>query len=176
MNDTRLNNTTLFLLPMSGLGWDELAGIGLKQCYLDDHVYENDYKNCLFLLFEPVIAENFEHYLIHYLRKKPNYVVDYKVDEFSKMVVIKIPHQYVDDVKWFKKGKLSKISPQYMKTYFKEEDIRFLAYSGNQAYKSILENEIGEKIPEGQDLWSIPTASEEIFRYNDDSFKKKGWL
>lgn len=175
MNDTKLNNTTLFLLPMSGVGWNEVAHIGLKQCYLDDHAYENNYKNCLFLLFEPIIVEHFDHYLTYHLRKMAGYVVDYTVDEFSKMVVLKVPHQYAEDIKWFKKGKLSKMSPMYFKNTFKEEDVRFLAYSGNQAYKSLLEESIGERIPEGQDLWSKPQPSEEIFRYNEEVYKSKGW-
>ena len=173
MNETGRNNTTLFLLYMTGLGDSDVYPMGMKMCYLGDNGFDNDYKQHLFLLFEK--SEYFNHYLEFVLRKKDLYTTDYVVDDYDQMVVMRIPNTYLEDVKWFKKGKLSKMSLQYMKSSFTDVDLRFLAYSKNPAYKAALESEIGEMIPEGNELWSSSIPEQEIFRFNQEVFNKKGW-
>lgn len=101
-------------------------GVGLGDVNFEE---KTDGKS-IFILFETDFAfplhkdtikykEDFARFLL-WLRNQPFYIEDYIYDKNQHMIVVKIPEEYFDTVKYFKKGKYSKMyTDKEIQKYFK---------------------------------------------------------
>lgn len=128
MSDSQIDNllewncSTIFLLYPLGLNRLILNKFGFKQAYLKDEYNKKEYKNPVFLLFEPEVS-NFQMFVEdEYERKNPftktnDLIEDYDRGNGQVVLVYEFPDQFSEDYQKFLNGQYSRFSKEITNTY-----------------------------------------------------------
>lgn len=144
----------------------------LENVYLGDHGRSKVYKNALYYLcdYSPSLFKVQNPY-----SNRTGFIEWYPIEEENKiMVVVQVHPNYKVDLNYFKRGLYSRIKKTYVAKHFSEyiydnsgEELLSEAF-GVFHKKEWLREEYLKKeidIPKGQELWDIPYAQEEIYRF-----------
>ena len=161
---TRLNKSSLFLLPMLG---------GTRRLFMYDKLFMNafinvdQYNNCIGLLYRfsgDTVFLKFEQAL----KKFRSFKDTFDPSPYFVMFVFDVPVSYMEDYQLFIEGKYSKFSPNY-----KSKILEFHGFSIHGQMAQILfqdenrrlrlQQELDAKIEPGSELLSIIDIKEETF-------------
>lgn len=152
------------MLPLLGKthSWygDSLLGVFLG----DDNQPELDAEGRLFLLISNVKSgEN----LILNLRAQPNFVIDYKINDFETMVVMQITPKFLTDYRKFIIGKYSHLSDEAKKLITDnsvENGTNVKILRRDKELRERWEERIGVTLPEEAEVYPKPEPENERFK------------
>jgi len=172
--ETKKNSSYWFILPYFGLDNNKLFSYNLINTYLHDHTAQYQYPNCLHLLFQqPKFNLGFNKY-IEQLRQHPNYIDSYDVIGSGTFMVVFDTSEILDILKLFKQGKYSEFPEDFKEKYFIKYSAdgklthRWKVFQKHEDMKKIIEEKIGQYLPEGAEVWDIPIPEKEIYYYNQN--------
>lgn len=178
------NRTSLYLFPMiykryvitpNLVGNPEEHGFRMVNLFLGDDErpeYSNYYNNDhLLMLIQIVDYENRDfQFFINEIQKNKFFHTYYHVAEKLMMIVFTVSDEYKEIIYHFKHGKYSKFSKEYSYNFLYDANTKIKSsyniITRNPFLKSVLEREIGVKLPEDAELDSRPYENEEVFRYH----------
>lgn len=169
------NCTTIFLLPSIGHTRQKLLQYGFLSAYLDDITHETHHENAVYVLFKPSKMLEFHKFMENEYRKSSLIMEDYDYEGGYIVVIYKINEKFLPDYYLFLEGKYSQFSKDYIKLFpvkipvVRSDGRRVLVtslqhrlFNRTADIKELWEKRIGEKIPDGMELWSIPDMSKEV--------------
>lgn len=185
---TNFNCSTLFLMPVLGIGWRDVKKMGFCNCYLrDENKPEYEDMEVVLLLFENKGDDKFRYFVEKEKGRTELFIDEYDYDEGYIVLVYQFPEELKEDYHKFKKGEYSKLSQEFLKRTPKttagkvQALVEYLDGSKgtaavpamNMAYMTItrdpiwievLKDEFGEEISfeEGIELWKSPGIDENI--------------
>ncbi len=179
LEKSNYNKTTRFLL--SALDLDErkisfkmFKYFGFVNCYLSHKGSIHNYKNCLYLVFNPTgeVLKDFGKFYDLY-SKPTNFVTDYVVDKNLIVVVFKIKDRWLSCLTHFLESKFSQMPKSYAEL-FKSKNYTTGEEEYNKEYHVItkskqlreeMEKDLDVKINPEWELESPVDYNKEIFIY-----------
>ena len=177
------NSTTKFLLPtvlqtsegkeypISGL-----SKMGFVNAYVDDYGlihssfdwYKDTTKKFIYLLFTVKNKKDFTSQE-EIIKKFPNWIDYYDLDDDKIMHVLEVPRVNLRDVDRFLTGKFSEFSDNLKKKYTNSftKGIVYKLETARQEMSRFYDFEI----PAGAEYMSIPDVSKEVFRFEEADTK-----
>ena len=110
-------NTTIFMVPTLNTPKDSLRNNGFINAYIKDEISDNDYKNCIYLLFKPTNIDSFKDFIDGEYDRTKDVIEDYDYDEGFVIVTYSLQSKFKKDFKIIKEGKYSKTSTQFQKLF-----------------------------------------------------------
>jgi len=163
----KYNKTTIYLAAMLDYGLDKfVSDMGFLNCYLGDHAYPVQYTDHIFIRAKPASFNKEVLDILEETKKHKSFVRMYDLLEDEIMVVFKLNSSYSKDILMFKLGKYSKISKEYVNTYFNKNSKRYKVFSKDEEYKAAIRELYAVRESSIEELESIPLPEEEIFRYD----------
>lgn len=180
IHGTRLNCTTIFLLPGIGLYRKDLLEYGFLSAYLDDVNHSIHYDRSLYLLFLPEDRDVFQDWLRSQYRNNRLLVEDYDYPGGYVVLVYSFPKQYKNEFALFLEGKYSLFRTEYIKLFPEDVEVtdekgdrvirkslHYHIYTRSTTIKKYWEDKIGESLPAEAELWGIPDLSKEVLDINN---------
>jgi hypothetical protein len=168
--DSKKNSSYWFLLPYLGLENNILAGYGLINTYLCDDLSQYQYQNCLHLLFKQDSYNKKFNEFIEDLEKHPLYIDTYDTIGDGTLMVVFSLDDILEIVSLFKQGKYSQFPEDFKETYFPKYAVdgklthRWKVFQKHEDMKKVIEEKIGQKLPEGAEVWDIPIPDKEVYK------------
>jgi hypothetical protein len=161
---------TSFILPMLGLP-NEYYGSNFINCYIGD-TSKPEYIDKIFLLFKFSNTRYFAS-LESELQSMVEYISSYSCGNDMEMFVFEVPKSYKEDYQLFKDGKYSQFSDILKKetlrlNHLGPESNIWGAFTKNKRLRDLQEERIGEKLPIGAEVISVPNMEVEVFKNNND--------
>jgi hypothetical protein len=105
--------TTIFCVPLLGIGRGLLKQNGFIDAYVDDKITNPNFDDAIYLLFRPEYPSRFRKFLNHeYLRSKL-ILDDYDIKDGFCIVVYRPASSHSKDIELVKQGKYSKVSKDF---------------------------------------------------------------
>lgn len=185
---SRFNCSTLFLMPILGIGWRDVKKLGFCNCYLRD-VNKQEYEDMevVMLLFQNKGDDKFRYFVEKEKARTPLFIDEYDYEEGYIVLVYEFPEELKEDYHKFKKGEYSKLSKEFLKKtpettpdkvratvqYADGSTAEQMVSAPNMAYMTItrdplwidtLKEFFGEDIPfeDGRELWKVPDDFENL--------------
>ena len=108
---------TIFMLPTLKLPLLKLKEAGLLNCYLDDKMSDIKYEDCIYILFKPDNIDLFKDFLDSEYERTKQIIEDYDYEGGFVVVVYRLMKCFKKDYKLIKKGKYSKTSKNFQKSF-----------------------------------------------------------
>jgi len=168
----KLNNTSNFLLPLTGYYFNAFKPY-LHNAYLRDELVADKYKYCIFVLLRFSGVQRYMEFE-DTLRDSPGYKTDYPlVDSSYTMFVLEIQDEYKKDAKAIVEGKYSTISDKAKEIVLKgrqttlrgevrEKSMINKVLSKDESLKEFWEMRTGCSLND-QEVWSKISIENEVF-------------
>lgn len=178
----KFNCSTLFLMPVLGIGWRDVKKMGFCNCYLrDENKPEYEDMEVVLLLFQNKGDDRFRYFVEKEKARTSLFIDEYDYEEGYIVLVYEFPAELKEDYYRFKRGEYSKLSKEFLKKTPKStsEKVKALVeYSDgstseqmvsapNMAYMTITKDPLwinalkelfGDDVPfeDGRELWGVP--------------------
>ena len=116
MNLTK-TNTSIFMLPTVKLPRGSLGKNGFINAYMKDEISDNNYKDCIYVLFRPKDLDMFKDFLDSEYERTKQIVEDYDYEGGFVVVVYKLSQKWKEDFNLIKQGKYSQTSDGFQKVF-----------------------------------------------------------
>lgn len=116
-NKLKRTITTIFIVPTLRIPRGELEENGFINGFSKDGMNENQYNDCIFLLFKPKQIDKFREFLDREYERTKQLIDDYDYPNGFVVVVYKLDDIYKSDFRLVKQGKYSKTSPAFQKLF-----------------------------------------------------------
>tara|TARA_R110000796_G_scaffold15671_8_gene49771 strand:+ start:25 stop:603 length:579 start_codon:yes stop_codon:yes gene_type:complete len=110
-------NTAIFMLPTVKHPKNSLIRNNFINAYMKDMLSENNYENCIYVLFKPSNLERFKEFLDNEYERTQQIVEDYDYEGGFVVVVYELKKAFIKDFKLIKQGKYSKTSEEFQKLF-----------------------------------------------------------
>lgn len=109
--------TSIFFVPTLQINREGLYNNGYLNGYYSDSQKEEQYTNCIYLLFKPKNVQKFRDFLdSEYLRTK-QVIDDYDYKDGYIVIVYQLDNRFKNDYELIKKGKYSQTSQEFQKLF-----------------------------------------------------------
>jgi len=162
-----LNKSYTYALPMLSTEI-EIHKNNLMSVFIGDED-KKEYDNHIFLLYKFSAEKEFLEYE-DYLKNTHLFVTSYDPDKTHVMFVFDVPAFYQTDYDLYIKGKYSEFNYDYKVIIFAFHNIMDFKHKVAQVLfkhedlKEEIEDRIGEEIPKGSEVSSIPDLNKEVYR------------
>jgi len=109
--------TTIFMVPTLKVPKDSLRKNGFINAYLKDDMSDDEYKDCIYVLFRPDDIDLFKDFLDSEYDRTKQIVEDYDYEGGFVIVVYKLNKKFEKDFEIIKQGKYSKTSEEFQKLF-----------------------------------------------------------
>lgn len=179
---TRFNCSTLFLLPVLGIGWRDIKKMGFCNCYLrDENKPEYEDMEVVLLLFHNKGNDRFKYFVEKEKARTPLFIDEYDYEEGYIVLVYEFPEELKEDYHRFKRGEYSKFSEQFLKkipettpdkveamipyndgsfgkTMVQAPAMQHMVITKDNKWIEYLKDQFGHDVPfeDGRELWRVP--------------------
>lgn len=105
------------MVPTLKVPKDALKGNGFINAYIKDATKEDDYTECIYLLFRPENLDKFREFLDNEYERTKTIIEDYDYEDGFVVVVYQLNKEYKSDFDLIKQGKYSKTSSNFQKLF-----------------------------------------------------------
>ena len=112
-------NTTIFMVPTLKTPKDSLRDNGFINAYIKDEILDNDYKDCIYLLFKAINLDSFKDFIDGEYNRTKDIIEDYDYDKGFVIVIYSLQSKFKKDFNTIKEGKYSKTSIEFQKLFTK---------------------------------------------------------
>lgn len=170
--------SSTFFVPTLKIGRDNLLKAGFVNAYFKDGERDEQYENCVYLLFKPENLVEFREFLNDEYERTTNVVDDYDYAGGFIVVVYKLNSKYKADFDLVRQGKYSKTTKAFQAEYpktvrlyennsYKEEvSIQFRIFNKTKDLKDFWETKLGIAFDEDQEVWYTFEEDKETLTYN----------
>lgn len=116
--------TTTFMVPTLNIPSGHLKKNDFINAYSLDKHHEFEYKDCVYLLFQPKFIQRFMDFLDSEYNRTSDIVADYDYDDGYVVIVYKLDSGYSKDFDLIRQGKYSKTSRSFQKLFPRVTKIR----------------------------------------------------
>lgn len=171
------------MLPALMFPASQIENFGFVNAFLNDKGHDVKYKNSIYLLFEPEAFDVHFKKFVETQYKHPLFLEDYDVGYKQVVIVYRFPEKYLQEYRYFIKGRYSKFSKKYIEAFFpmtskqyKDGQFKQVAtvFSGIFKKEEWLKKYWEEKLGLDPDLkllpeeyWSVPDADQETLRVDN---------
>lgn len=103
------------MVPTLKVPKDALKNNGFLNAYVKDARKEDDYKECIYLLFKPEDLDKFREFLDSEYERTKNVIEDYDYEDGFVVVVYQLNTNYKNDFDLIRQGSYSKTSKDFQK-------------------------------------------------------------
>jgi hypothetical protein len=115
--EIKKNITSIFMVPTLKVPKDALKNNGFINAYIRDARREDQYKECIYLLFKPENLDKFREFLDDEYERTKSVIEDYDYEDGYVVVVYQLNEKYKNDFSLVKEGKYSKTSVEFQKLF-----------------------------------------------------------
>jgi hypothetical protein len=170
--EKRINTyTTTFLMPMIINIFPNRSKLGFINAYLGDHGHTRQYKEALYVLFNPRFTAEYMKFE-SVLEQHPLHLATYDVKRGYVMHVISVPPKYLNDYFNFLVGEYSKFTPEY-KSLFKKGTNAHMVVHKADTLKKYWEKRLEMELTADKELYSIWKPEKEIYRFDAETYYKE---
>jgi len=174
----KLTVTSIFMVPTLGCPKDVLLSNGFINGYINDAQRDIEYKDSVFLLFQPQNLSRFKSFLDGEYERTKHIIEDYNLDEGFVVVVYKLDPLYKSDFDLIRKGQYSKTSPAFQKLFSKikkvkidglsrdEISLQYRVFNKTQDLILYWEEKFGIAFDKDQELWTGFVEEDETLNSN----------
>lgn len=123
---------TVFMVPTLKIPKGALKDNGFINGFIKDETKDEEYTDCIFLLFKPAQIDEFRVFLDEEYQRTKDIIEDYDHENGFVVVVYKLNPKYFTDFELIKKGKYSKTSKNFQQEFPKEITITRNGLSKNE--------------------------------------------
>jgi hypothetical protein len=105
------------MVPTLKVPKDALKGNGFINAYVKDARREDQYNECIYLLFKPENLDKFREFLDNEYERTKAVIEDYDYEDGYVVVVYQLNDKYKKDFNLIKQGKYSKTSAEFQKLF-----------------------------------------------------------
>ena len=105
------------MVPTLKVPKDALKNNGFINAYIRDARREDQYKECIYLLFKPENLDKFREFLDDEYERTKSVIEDYDYEDGYVVVVYQLNEKYKNDFSLVKEGKYSKTSVEFQKLF-----------------------------------------------------------
>jgi len=158
--------TSIFMVPILKVPKDALRNNGFINGYIKDESSENEYEDCIYLLFRPENIDKFREFLDNEYERTKDIIEDYDYEGGYVVVVYKLDHSYEEDFKLVRQGLYSKTSKTFqlqfpktvkiVKSGLNKEEIslQYRIFNKTQDLRDFWENKLGIDFQEEWEVWN----------------------
>jgi hypothetical protein len=95
--EIKKNITSIFMVPTLKVPKDALKGNGFINAYIKDATKEDDYSECIYLLFRPENLDKFREFLDNEYERTKTIIEDYDYEDGFVVVVYKLDDKFKED-------------------------------------------------------------------------------
>lgn len=110
-------NTAIFILPSLKIDREDLAKNNFINAYSEDHLRDEQYKDCIYLLFKPPDLDVFREFVDKERERTKQLIDDYDIPGGYVILVYKLNEKYKKDYALVREGKYSKTSREYQELF-----------------------------------------------------------
>lgn len=172
--ETKITDTTRFLVRGLDLFKDDLVKYGFVNAFLDDSDHEHHYQDSLYLLFKPEEMSEFEWFVENEKVRTHLFIEEYDYPKGYIVLVYKFPAEYMQEYRAFKKGKYSKFGSKYKDLFptikegttkrgipFKTPSFYQHIFSRSKKMREYWEGLLDVELDANSELWNIPDSQVE---------------
>ena len=160
------------MVPTLKVPKNALKGNGFINAYIKDVRREEQYKECIYLLFKPENLDKFREFLDSEYERTKAVIEDYDYEDGYVVVVYQLNEKYKKDFALIKQGKYSKTSVEFQKLFPKVIEI---VRNGLRKDEISLQYRIFNKAEELTSFWEEKLGIELSEIVGDDYEVWDGW-
>jgi len=148
--DIRKTITSIFMVPTLQIPKNSLKDNGFINAYNKDERKEEQYKDCIYILFKPTDLDKFREFLDSEYERTKNVIEDYDYEDGFVVVVYSLDKKFKKDFDLIRKGKYSKTSETFQAIFPKVVKI---LKNGKHADELSLQIRIFKRTQDLIDFW-----------------------
>lgn len=164
--DVKKTITSIFIVPTLRINRDKLKGIGFINGYVSDCQREDQYENCVYVVFKPESIDKFKDFLQDEYERTVSVIEDYDYDDGVVVVVYQLDDEFQKDIGLIKLGKYSKTSktfqelfPRIIKIkkqglYRDEISLQYRIFNKTQDLREYWEEKLGIMLDDNMEVWT----------------------
>jgi hypothetical protein len=172
--EIKKNITSIFMVPTLKAPKDALRGNGFINAYIKDARREDQYKECIYLLFKPDDLDKFREFLDSEYERTKSIIEDYDYEDGYVVVVYELNKKYKNDYDLIKQGSYSKTSQDFQKMFPKiikivknglhkdELSLQYRIFNKAEDLIEFWENKLGIQWEDHYEVWEGFDESKEI--------------
>ena len=168
MGQITKTNTSIFILPILKIKREDLMDNGFINAYSKDSLRDEEYKDCIFLLFKPTDLDRFREFLDREHERTKQLLDDYDYNKGFVVLVYKLDSKYKHDYQLVRKSKYSQTSKEYQKEFPK---VAKIMRDGLHKDELSLQLRVFERTPDLVEFWE----KEFDVTFEDDQELWFGW-
>lgn len=155
------------MVPTLKIPKGELQANGFINGYVKDNRRESQYKDSIYLLFQPIQLDKFREFLDSEYERTKNVIEDYDYEDGFVVIVYKLEVAFKPDFDLVKKGKYSKTSPSFQNSFPKivkiitkdnlsrdEISLSYKIFNRTQDLIAFWEKKLEMTLDDSQELWT----------------------
>jgi hypothetical protein len=166
--------TSIFMVPTLQIPKNCLKDNGFINAYSNDSTKEEQYKDCIYILFKPPNLDKFREFLESEYERTTNIIEDYDYEKGYVVVVYKLNEKFKKDFELIKRGKYSKTSIEYQNIFPKvvkilnnglhkdELSLQIRIFKKTTDLVEFWEDKLGVSFDEEQEVWEGFEPDKEI--------------
>jgi hypothetical protein len=184
----RFNCSTLFLMPILGIGWRDIKKMGFCNCYLrDENKPEYEDMEVVLLLFQNKGDDKLRYFVEKEKARTPLFIDEYDYEEGYIVLVYEFPEELKEDYHRFKRGEYTKLSESFRKktpkttadrvkavveysdgsqghTTVAAPNLAYMAITKDPVLIELLKERFGDDVAfeDGRELWKSPDEFENL--------------
>lgn len=156
---------TIFIVPTLHVPKDALRDNGFINGFIKDAISEEEYEDCVFLLFKPEDLDKFRVFLDEEYQRTKDVISDYDYDGGFVVVVYRLNPKYSTDFNLVKQGKYSKTSKDFQNEFPKvvklmknglhkdELSLQYRVFKRTEDLVKFWEDKFDVTFPDEQEVW-----------------------
>lgn len=173
--DIKKTITSIFIVPTLKINRDRLKGIGFINGYTTDCQREDQYENCVYIVFRPDNIYKFRDFLQDEYERTVSIIEDYDYEDGIVVVVYELGKEFEKDIKLIKQGKYSKTSKDFQEIFPRvikikrdglhrdELCLQYRIFHKTKDLREYWENKIGIELDDNMEVWTGWNEENESF-------------
>lgn len=173
--DIKKTITSIFIVPTLKINRDRLKGNGFINGYVSDCQREDQYENCIYIVFKPENVEKFRDFLQDEYDRTVSIIEDYDYEDGIVVVVYQLNKEFYKDVELIKQGKYSKTSKMFQEIFPRiikirreglhrdEISLQYRIFNKTADLREYWENKIGVAFDDTMEVWTGWNEENESF-------------
>lgn len=157
--------TSIFMVPTLKINRDELKSNDFINAYIKDASKDVQYKNAVYLLFQPKDIDKFKVFLDDEYERTKALVDDYDYEEGFVVLVYELNTKFKKDFALIKMGRYSKTSPEFQALFSKivkvkkggyqkdEISLQYRVFNQTADLKQYWEEKLGVEFDDSMEVW-----------------------
>jgi hypothetical protein len=171
--------TSIFMVPTLGIDKEKLKSNNFLNAYIKDVRKDIQYKDCVYLLFQPEDMDLFKDFLDEEYERTQQLIDDYDYEGGFVVVVYKLNAKYKRDFELVTLGKYSLTSTNFQSEFQKiiklnknglqrdELSLQYRIFNRSEDLIKFWEDKLGVSFDDDQEVWNGFFEDEETLNLNN---------